>query len=271
MMETGLDARLYNKPMIGIWLGELVDPKIAKKKKLAVEHGLIIGGAMKGMGAAEAGLQQEDQIVEIDGIPVHSFEDIDQALSPHVVGDMVEMVYYRQGQKMTAYVTLSTRVPPEVPSTAQALSEEMSGIYASANAKLDEVFYQINEAQAEFRPAPGEWNSKEVLAHMILSERDNYSWAATAVAGYETHPYADILPARLKSTLHLYPQVPDLRRGLNQAQDEGVSFLAEVPAEFVERRSSFVRFAAHLQEVSLHYSDHIGQIESNLVGARDLG
>jgi hypothetical protein len=160
---------------------------------------------------------------------------------------------------------------PKIPATAQGLSEEMGQIYASANAKMDEVFYGVSEAKAEFRLKPKEWTSKEVLAHLIHSERNMVDWATTLVQGAEFYIHTDSLPARLRSTTITYPLIVDLRGELRSAQREGLNFYAEMPAEFVARKSSYVRMAgALIEETAYHYKDHIQQIEKNLAAAKDV-
>jgi hypothetical protein len=147
----------------------------------------------------------------------------------------------------------------------------MGQIYASANAKMDEVFYGVSEAKAEFRPKPKEWTSKEVLAHLINSERDVVNWATTLVQGTESYTHTSNLPARLRSTTITYPLITDLRRELKDSQNEGLNFIAEIPAEFVARKSSYVRMASEfIEDTAYHYNDHIQQIEKNLAAAKDV-
>ena len=56
VMETGLDKRIYDRPMLGIMLGNLVDAKKAAELSLPVDYGENLSGVVEGMGAEAAGL-----------------------------------------------------------------------------------------------------------------------------------------------------------------------------------------------------------------------
>jgi len=211
-------------------------------------------------------------VIEIAGVKVEDFTSVEKEISQRSPGDVVEMVYYRGEEKKVAQVELSLRSMPVMPATAQDLSEKVAEIYSSANAKMDEVFEDVKEEQAEYRLKRGDWNSKEVLAHMISSERDTYDWAASLVHGHEAYPWTAHLPARLKSIQAVYPRISDLRNGIEMNQKEGVVFLTELPSEFVTRKPSFARMTSmFLLELPEHYQEHIGQIQGNLAAIQGIG
>jgi uncharacterized protein YndB with AHSA1/START domain len=272
VFEEGRDRRICDRPMFGVMIEDMVTPEMAKEKNLPVDHGMLLNETLNGMGAQAAGLIGGDLIVEIKGIKIEDYTSIEKVISPAKPGDIVEMLYYRGDEKRVAQVELTLRPLPEIPPTAQDFSEKISEIYQSANAKIDEVIEGVTEAQAEYRRKPGEWNSKEVFAHLIANERDMYSWAGTLVQGNESYGWLDHLPARLKSIQLVFPQIPDLRHELQSVQREGVGFIAELPGEFVSRKSSYVRLAnSFFFAIPMHYKDHIGQIQDNLAAFQGIG
>ncbi len=272
VFEEGKDLRISDRPMFGVLIKDMVTPELAKKMNLPADYGMLLGETLKGMGAHASGLTGGDLIVEISGIKIEDYNSIGKVIGPAKPGDVVEMLYFRGNEKRVAQVELTLRPMPDLPPTAQDFSEKISGIYESANAKMDEVIEGVTEEQAEYRQEQGEWNTKEVFAHLIASERDIFSWAGTLVQGNESHGWADILPARLKSIQLVFPRIPDLRHELENTQRQGVVFLAELPGEFVARKSSYVRLAnSFFLTVPSHYKDHIEQVQNNLTAFQGIG
>jgi uncharacterized protein YndB with AHSA1/START domain len=272
VFEDGVDLRISARPMFGVMIEDMVTPEMAKEKNLPIDHGMLISETLTGMGAEASGLTGGDLVYEVSGIKIDDHNSLEAVISPRQAGDLVEMHYFRGKEKHVAQVELALRPMPEIPPTAQDFSEKISDIYKSANAKIDEVIEGVTEQQAEYRRKPGEWSSKEVFAHLIATERDMYTWAATLVHGGEAYGWTDRLPARMKSFQVVYPRILDLRRELGNAQQEGVVFVAELPAEFVARKSTYVRLVnAFYLTTPNHYTDHIAQIQENLEAAQGLG
>lgn len=64
----------------------------------------VVGQALAGMPAAEAGVKAGDRIVEIDGRPVERFEDVLRTVSINT-GTPIELALERDGQMLTKRVT----------------------------------------------------------------------------------------------------------------------------------------------------------------------
>lgn len=271
ILETGFDRRVYRRPMMGILIGQFITPEIADKRNLPIRYGHQIAGVLPDMGAADAGMLKDDIILTLDGIPIKDMDSIADAVKGRTAGDMLDVEYFRGEKVQTAKFKLSSRAKPTIPPTAQALADTVNGLYQSASAKLQEVLEGVADEQAEHRPAPMEWNTKEVLAHLILSDRDMLNWATSVVHGKEMGHDTSQIHSRLKGLVLRFPEAPRLVEQLGYVQDETVAFLADLPAEFVERRGSYTRVAAgYVEEIPYHYKDHIGQIEKNLAAARAL-
>ncbi|MBI3159771.1 MAG: SRPBCC domain-containing protein [Chloroflexi bacterium] len=271
VLETGMDRRIYQRPMMGILIGQFITPEVAEKRGLPIRYGHQIAGVLPEMGAGRAGLQKDDIILSLDGIPLKDWGSLDQAIRPHLAGEDLAVEYLRGEQVHTVKFQLGSKAKPVIPLTAQALSEAMAGIYSNANAKIQEALEGATDVQLEHRPASQEWNVKEALAHLILADRDMLTWASSLVLGKEVAAYNSQAHSRLKGLVRRYPAAPALMNQLEFVQDETTVFLADLPAEFIERKASYTRVAAEYMEgTPYHYKDHLEQIEKNLAAARNL-
>jgi uncharacterized protein YndB with AHSA1/START domain len=271
VLETGYDQRLYNRPMMGVTISQLVTEEVAAKQGLPVDYGIQISGVVKGMGAEAAEMQKDDIIVNVDGIETKNFQDLNAALDAHKAGDTVDFVVYRGEEKVDLEMTLSGRPKPEVPDSAQGLSESIASIYGKMNVELEGILDGVTEEDASYKPNAEEWNVREVMAHLISSERDNCTWIASLAQGEEIPAYYSNLPARLKAVVATYPTVSQLVDEMKHAQAEVVALLAELPTEFVERKIGYIRMGSGLLEgFSYHLKDHLNKIQELVEAARSL-
>ncbi len=114
VLETGLDRRTFDRPMLGINISDF-NPEIAKTLGVPVTQGVRLDEVRAGMGAAAAGLCKDDVIIELDKKPVtNDYGSFVAALQGKKGGDKVEVVFYRGPQKMTILMELSKRPVPEI-------------------------------------------------------------------------------------------------------------------------------------------------------------
>lgn len=73
------------------------------------DRGMKIDGVREGSPAALAGMKEGDLLVELDGTPITSVEDLQVVYDRHQPGDKVKAVYERAGQKVTVEVTFISR------------------------------------------------------------------------------------------------------------------------------------------------------------------
>jgi S1-C subfamily serine protease len=83
-----------------------ITPSLAQQFDLAVDHGVGIRSVQAGSPAADAGLEQGDIIVELGGTEIRTSGDLFAALAEHRAGDVVEVVYFHNGNRETTEVTL---------------------------------------------------------------------------------------------------------------------------------------------------------------------
>jgi hypothetical protein len=222
------------------------------------------------MGAQAAGLQKDDVIVSLAKRKVWSFPTLTTALQKHRAGDRVEVVYYRGADKRVTEMELSRRPLPEIPATAADLAERVRQGYETADADLESAVKGISESEAEYRAGPNEWNAKEIMAHLIIGERDTHNFIAELVAG-EERPFTNYIGnshLRTKATAQAYPSLAALYEELKRNEAETVAMLAGLPDEFVAARRSYWRLAFGQLQGGNHTQDHLKQIEEAVRAAR---
>ena len=104
LMETGY----VSTPAIGIsamWISS----QSAASNYGVERFGVYIDALTPGKGAEEAGLQEKDYILSIEGETIDSLSDITAIIRKFDVGDSVEIQVLRDGQTLTFSVVLSER------------------------------------------------------------------------------------------------------------------------------------------------------------------
>ena len=270
LLETGQDQRFVRRPMLGVTVGEF-DSDLAARLGVPVTKGIRLDGVIDGMGAKAAGLQQDDVIVGIGGSDVVDWASLTAALQDRQADDEVEVAFYRGAERQSTTMVLSRRPLPELPATAQDLSDAVCHLYDELDAELEELFQGVSEEAALFRPAPEAWSAKETLAHLIASERWLHGWVTDMIGGNE--PWYDDwggnVPARHAAVLAVYPTVVALLEELKRCELETVALLAALPPEFVARKGSYTRLGYHmLESPGMHPRQHLEQIRDALKAAK---
>ncbi|MEW5989244.1 MAG: SRPBCC domain-containing protein [Chloroflexota bacterium] len=271
ILETGHDLRITRRPMMGINLDEF-NAEIAAKLGAPVSEGIRLSGALAGMGAAAAGLQKDDVIVGLAGHEVKDWPTLVTALQSRRAGDPVEVVFYRGPEKRTVTMTLSPRPLPTVPATAGELAEALRQEYQRYDEALTQFLAEVSEAEAEYRPAEGEWSTKETLAHLIGGERETHCWIADLINGDErwsdTFSNPTNVPARVQATVRVYGTAAALLAELRRNEQETVAMIAVLPADFVAGKSSYWRLGMNVLQQASHVTDHLEQMRAAVRAAR---
>jgi hypothetical protein len=265
VLETGHDLRFIRRPMLGI-LPDALTPEAASRLGVPVDKGILLGGAVEGMGAAAAGLQQGDVIVRMGEEKIRDWAGLQTALRGHQAGDEVEVTYYRGAEKAKAVMTLSSRPMEEPPATAAALAEALTASGEDFLGRLGEAFAGVGDEQAARRPADGGWSAREVLCHLISAERATHDYITQLVGGYEH--WSDGWPGNLDvahaGLLAVFPTPGGLLKELRRNRAETWAMLAALPDAFVARKGSYWRLAYGLMEGRLHDEGHLAQIKAAL-------
>jgi len=273
VLETGEDLRYVRRPLLGVHLDEL-DAGIAARLGVPVSEGVRLSGVIPGLGAEQAGLQRDDVIVAFAGRPAVDYAGLIAALTSHRAGDRVEVAFYRGSERHTTEMVLSRRHIPAVPPTPPGLAEAVRGANAEARAELASVLADVSDVQAAHRPAPGEWNALEVLAHLVSHERELQTWITDLLCDDERWPdrfeNTEVVPARIAAIARAYPRLAEMVDALHRSQEETAGMVATLPPEFVAHRGTYWRLGRTLLEdaqPSSHVREHAAQIRAAVASA----
>jgi hypothetical protein len=256
--------------MLGITGFSELDVETAAKLGVPLKEGIRIGGTVAGMGAHAAGLKADDVVVSIGKTKLTRFAHIPLALQPHHAGDTLPVTFYRGAEKMILPMTLSRRPVPTLPATAAELAEQVRQNYASDGAELAKLFEGVSEDEAGRRPEPKEWSAKEVVTHLITSERGTTDFISETVTDSERwydnfDNDVNVYPAGL---LKAYPTVSALLEALKRAEAETVAVLESLPPEYLAGKRNYWRLCFGLLQGPSHVVQHFDQIRNAIAAAK---
>ncbi len=269
VLETGLDRRTFDRPMLGINISDF-SPEIAKALGVPVTQGMRIDGPLETMGAYKAGLRKDDVLVQFNGKAItNDFGSLVTALQGKKGGDKVEVVFYRGPEKKTITMELTKRPVPDVPWEPAELAKRVRAKYDESLAALGQCFQGVSEAEADHEPAAGEWSAKQTLAHLIQTERNWIANLDDVVGGYErlADDWGGNLLAHINATVIAYKSVQGMLDELKRLADEIVAFVAALPPEFPTRKCSYFQAGWQMLEIQSHALSHVNQIKAAIAAA----
>jgi uncharacterized protein YndB with AHSA1/START domain len=271
VLETGIDLRLANRPMLGIVPGDFTEDQAAALG-VPVRDGMRLDGVVDGMGAQKCGLQKDDVIVEFAGHLIRNDTgSFANAIAGKKGGEKIEVTFYRGPEKRAVTMELSKRPMPKVPFDPAELEKQARPLYESALAEISKAFEEFSDEQAMARPEPGEWSALETVAHLISGERFNMLTLAGLIDGYE--PVADgfgtNVHAQVRAIVKTNPSIALMLDTLQRAVEETLAFTSLIPAEFVANKGSYYRYASGLLQPNFHLTAHLEQIKAALSSARE--
>jgi len=269
VLETGLDLRIANRPMLGIFPGDFTDEQ-AVTLGVPVREGMRLDGVVDGMGAQKCGLQTNDVIVEMAGHPIRSDAySLPNAIAGKKGGDKIKVVYYRGAEKINVIMELSKRPMPEVPFSAVELTDKARELYKAGMAEVENCFEGVTDAQAMTRPEPQEWSALEIVAHLIHGERFNQTYLTSLVDGYElvNDGFGSNVHAQVQATVAANPSIALMLSELRRAVEETLAYVSFLPEEFVANKGSFYRFGSILLQPNFHLTGHTEQIKGAISAA----
>jgi uncharacterized protein YndB with AHSA1/START domain len=272
VIDTGMDLRYINRPMLGIYLSDF-NAELAEKLGVPVTKGMRIDSIAEGLGAQAAGLRNNDVIVRIAGQETSNFFAIPAIMEGRSAGEWVQVEFYRGAELMSVSMELSRRQMPEIAATPEALAQAVEVIYDRCVALLDKTFTGVSYSEADFHPSKGEWNAKEVLAHLIVTERNNQFDIADRISGFErwADDWTGNVPAQVQATVVAFPTLAELLDELKRLYIETAALLRRLPQSFVERRGSYWQVAFSYTQDRTHLDEHIEQINAAIEAARKSG
>lgn len=246
-LESGLDLRAKQRPYLGL--------DVAAHQN--GETGASVTGVEPESPAHVAGLQVGDVITALGSERVNDQTSLASALYKHNAGDKVKLTYLRDGKKLSANVVLAAATDTEVPESHEVLAEIVARKYTEVNRDLTQALKGVSDERAARAPAPGRWSARQVLAHLVESERYLHHWLTCLIAGEVVLPERP--PSgrreRLDAVVNGFPTVQALLTELKRNEAETVALLNALPPAFLMRKASYRRMA----EVMLTWPDHARQ------------
>jgi uncharacterized protein YndB with AHSA1/START domain len=271
VLESGLDKRTMDRPLLGISMNDF-NPAIARSMGVPVSDGIRLDEVVEGLGAHQAGLRKDDVLVALDGHPlINDYGALVVALQGKKGGDKVEVIFYRGTEKMTTSMELSKRPVPEASWNPAELAKTVRTKYDECLAALEKCFTGVNEGEAGFRPAPGAWSAKDVLAHLIQNERHWLENLDDCLGGYErlSDDWGGNIDLHIHATVTAYRTARGMLDELRRLSDEAVAYVASLPAEFVARKRTYVSVVTTILDGTLPHSlSHLEQIHAAIAAAR---
>lgn len=106
------------RPVLGISMVDLTSVSSQGRQQLDlsndVKEGVVVANVQDNSSASKGGLKQYDVITEIDGKPVTGVQTLRKALYSKTVGSSIEVTYYRNGQKQTTTIQLTSSESPSL-------------------------------------------------------------------------------------------------------------------------------------------------------------
>lgn len=270
VLETGIDLRIANRPMLGIAPGDFTEEQ-ATALGVPVREGLRLDGLVSGMGAERAGLQKDDVIVEMNGHPIRSdASSLPNAIAGKKGGENIQVVFYRGPEKKTVTMELSRRPMPDVPSSPTELAKQAREFIMPALSELENCFEGVSDEQTMKRPEPGEWSALEIVAHLIQNERNNSAFLANLIDGFEltTDGFGTNVTPQVEAMVKAYPSAALMLTALRRSVEEVLAFTALIPDEFASNnKGSYYRFGSGLLQPNLHIGSHTQQVKDALASS----
>jgi uncharacterized protein YndB with AHSA1/START domain len=270
VLETGVDLRIANRPMLGIFPGDFTEEQ-ARALGIPVREGLRLDDVLDGMGAQKAGLQRDDVIVEMAGHPIRSdANSLPTAIAGKKGGDTIEVVFYRGSEKKTINMELSKRPMPDVPSSPAELAQRVRELFEPALAELEKCFEGFSDEEAMTRPDPKEWSALEIVAHLAQTERFNSTFLTSLIDGYEltTDGFGSNVTAQVEATVKANPSIKLMLDMLRRTVDEVLIYTELISEDFAANKGSYYRFGFNLLQPNFHINAHMDQIKDTLAAAR---
>lgn len=268
ILETGLDRRVYDRPMLGVVPSTIIDAEEAKKRGLPKDYGCQLTDVVAGLGAEAAGLQRDDILLSIGEVELHSFNDFATAVAPHKAGDTVEVRYVRDGKEQSLDMLLSGRPVPEFPETVKGLAQAAREMYAEFDQQLDEIFAGVSEEEAHKRPSEDEWSAREVLAHLLMNEQWNHMNVTNLARGQKPMGYANHHET-YAAMAHSYPSTKAMLEAFKLSEAITVAAIDHLPEDFAAQKNDFHNLGVTIiQGTEYHHAPHFAQMREAIQAAR---
>jgi len=262
-VTTGANARFLRRPMLGIDV-DVFTPEQAAARGYPVSRGIRLGDVTADGAAAAAGLAKGDIVVGLGGNEVTGWPSLVAALAAHRAGETVEVSAWRGDERLELPVTLKARERQAQAESPEALAAAVTETTDDLVTRLSGALDGLTDAQAARKPGGEEWSVKEVLAHLVLSERYGHD-SLTRLAADDAAPTWPERAEPLYQAALVGLPLDDLRSllvsDLRLTEAIIVAALADAPPPVFHELAGTVAFAP------IHWDDHLAQVAALRAGA----
>lgn len=267
-LENGADLRIANRVLIGINPGEF-NAEHAARLGVPVTEGTRLVGVIPGLSAERAGLQIDDVIVQVNDLAISDNVPIFNVTGGKKPGDHVTVTYYRGSEKRTADITLMGYPIPQAVSDFPTLADRFRTVRESYVAEIESIFNGVSAAEADKKPTATEWSANQVLAHLILTERNLQTmFGSIAVDGPWPNAFAANSDARVNSVVRAYGGKDGLVAELKRALLETEHLLRGLPLQGVFKQGALWWTNFEVASFENHWREHFRQMRNAIEAAR---
>ena len=133
-----------NRGYIGVMI-KAVDQKLAKFHNLSPGEGVLIDGIQENSAAEATELKQGDILLEVDGHPVGSANQLQSLIARKRVGDKVQLKVFRYGETFEKTLTLKSRPNSNQRTARRSSDRESSSESDRSSMNLSNLGMEVSE------------------------------------------------------------------------------------------------------------------------------
>jgi serine protease Do len=168
LIEDGKIDRGY----IGVQISS-VDEVSAKAYKLEKVAGVIVQKVLDGSPAEKAGIEIGDVILDLDGAPVNTSNELQSRVSMHKVGDAIKLKILRDGKTIYKTVILKPRDEDAKTASNEAKPGKSEDEELNKPVKFDKLGFSVSPTTSKIKEDMG------VEKGIVISNVERYGEAAS--------------------------------------------------------------------------------------------
>lgn len=157
------------RALLGIVIVD-VDAKLAEDNDLNVLKGIFVRGVNSGSAASEAGMEEGDVIVAINGKPVNSVAELQETIAVNRPGDKVSVTYIRDGREFQTLAELKNTLGSTDIIIASNATDD--GTVFSDVSELEKRNLNISGGVKVQELGDGKWKEAGIKEGFVITEID---------------------------------------------------------------------------------------------------